>query len=120
MSLHYNVFEEYLKCGFEEKTLTFPIEILLSVKFKAAVSIQTQVTLSCLSKEIVSKPFQVVDVSNLSIVLDEGVEFVVLLNAQDSMTYRRPQHAKYKRPLWCTATYAEGLRVTCYTEGEWT
>jgi len=75
MSLHYNAFEKYLKCSFKEKTLTFPIEKLLSAKFKAAISIQTQVTLSCLAKETVSKPFQVADVSNLSIVLDGGFEF---------------------------------------------
>jgi hypothetical protein len=95
MSLHYNVFEKYMKCSFKEKALTFPIEKLLSAKFKAAISIQTQVPLSCLVKEIVSKPFQAADASIPSIVLDGGVEFMVLLNAQDSMMYRCLQRAKY-------------------------
>jgi len=87
--------KKYLKCSFNEKTLIFPIEKLLSAKFKAAIFIQTQVPFSCLAKEIMSKLFQVAEVSNPSIVLDGGVEFMVLLNAQNSMMYRRLQHAKY-------------------------
>ena len=95
MSLHYKVFEKYWKCSLKEKALTFPMEKLLSAKFKAAISIHTQVPLSCLVKEIVSKPFQIADVSIPSTVLDGGVEFMVLLNAQDSKMYRIQQHAKY-------------------------
>jgi hypothetical protein len=95
MSLHYKVFEKYFKCNFKGKALTFPMEKLLSAKFKAAISIHTQVLLSCLVKEIVSKPFQIADVSIPRIVLDGGFEFMVLLNAQDSMMYRLLQHAKY-------------------------
>jgi hypothetical protein len=95
MSIHYNVFRKCLKCSLKKKTLTFHIEKLLSAKFKAAISIQTQVPLSCLVKEIVSKPFQVADVSNPCIVLDGGIEFMILLNSQDSVTYRRLTSAKY-------------------------
>jgi hypothetical protein len=84
-----------LKCSFKEKALTFPIEKLLLAKFKAAISIQTIVPLKCLVKEIVSKPFQVAYVSISSIVLNGGVKFMVLLNVEDSMMYRRLQHAKY-------------------------
>jgi len=86
MSLHYNVFEKYLKCSFKEKTLTFPIEELLSTKFKSAISIQTQVPLCCLAKEIVSKLFQVADVSNLSIVMDGGVESIKCTRQYDAPT----------------------------------
>jgi hypothetical protein len=64
------------------------MEKLLSAKFKAEISIHTQVPLSCLVKETVSKPFQIADVSIPCIVLDGGVKFMVLLNAQDSMMYR--------------------------------
>jgi hypothetical protein len=93
--LHYKGFEKYLKCTFKEKALTFPIEQLLSAKFKAAVSIQTQVPLRCLLNDIVSKPFQVVDVSIPSIVLERGFELMILLNVQDGMMYRSLPHAKY-------------------------
>jgi hypothetical protein len=95
MSLHYKAFEKYLKYSPKEKALTFRIEKPLSTKFKATISIQTQVPLSCLVKKTVSKTFQVANVSIATIVLDGGVEFRVLLNSQDSMMYRRMQNAKY-------------------------
>jgi hypothetical protein len=66
---------------FKDKALTFLIEKLLSAKFKAEISIQTPVPLSCLLKEIVSEPFQVAGVSISSLVMDGEVDFMVLLNA---------------------------------------
>jgi hypothetical protein len=79
---------------FKDKVLTFRIEKILSAKFKAAISVQTPVRLSCHVKEIVSEPFQVAGVSIPSIVMDGGVEFMVLLNANSINMYRRLLHAK--------------------------
>jgi hypothetical protein len=79
---------------FKDNSLKFPVEKLLSAKFKAAISIQTSVHLSCFVKEIVSEPFQVADVSIPSIVMDLGIEFMVLLDANYIMIYRRLLHAK--------------------------